>query len=171
MTLYFCKEYGFAYCLLKLEMFFSIHHNGCSYGLELIVKRVVSFIVLCLTPPNRKRKTVKKNSDTSFRCWHLTWKGWATLYHHTKNKGDLGVLKAQVDLHQKGYLILLPHTEYSPFDLDGVYNGGSYNVLYSKNRDIVILPLVMISQFLEGNSPPILISWNTWKKWLSKILE
>ncbi|HJF33945.1 MAG TPA: hypothetical protein K8V56_19445 [Sporosarcina psychrophila] len=39
------------------------------------------------------------------------------MYHHTKNKGDLGVLKAQVDLHQKGYLILIPHTEHSPFDL------------------------------------------------------
>ena len=43
------------------------------------------------------------------------------MYHHTKNKGDLGVLKAQVDLYQKGYLILLPHTEHSPFDqLHGV---------------------------------------------------
>ncbi|MCZ2258066.1 hypothetical protein KSU66_06130 [Sporosarcina sp. G11-34] len=39
------------------------------------------------------------------------------MYHHTKNKGDLGVLKAQVDLHQKGYLILNPLTEHAPFDL------------------------------------------------------
>ena len=37
--------------------------------------------------------------------------------HHTKNKGDLGVLKAQLDLYEKGYLILTPHTEHSPFDL------------------------------------------------------
>tara|TARA_R110000868_G_scaffold397341_1_gene669992 strand:+ start:235 stop:663 length:429 start_codon:yes stop_codon:yes gene_type:complete len=37
--------------------------------------------------------------------------------HHTKNKGDLGVLKAQLDLYEKGYLILSPHTEHSPFDL------------------------------------------------------
>ncbi|WP_025784358.1 hypothetical protein [Sporosarcina sp. D27] len=37
--------------------------------------------------------------------------------------------------------------------LDGVKNPGSYSVLYSKKRDTVILPLVMASQFLEGNSP------------------
>ncbi|WP_180230119.1 hypothetical protein [Bacillus sp. AFS073361] len=33
--------------------------------------------------------------------------------HHTKSKGDLGVLKAQVDLYEKGYMILLPHTEHA----------------------------------------------------------
>ncbi len=37
--------------------------------------------------------------------------------HPTKNKGDLGVLKAKVDLCLKGYLILLPLSEHSPFDL------------------------------------------------------
>lgn len=37
--------------------------------------------------------------------------------HHTKHKGDLGVLKAQVDLYQKGYMILYPQTEHAPFDL------------------------------------------------------
>jgi len=43
--------------------------------------------------------------------------------HHTKNKGDLGVLKAQLDLYEKGYLILTPHTEHSPFDIVGYKNG------------------------------------------------
>lgn len=43
--------------------------------------------------------------------------------HHTKNKGDLGVLKAQLDLCEKGYLILTPHTEHSPFDLVGYKDG------------------------------------------------
>jgi hypothetical protein len=43
--------------------------------------------------------------------------------HHTKNKGDLGVLKAQLDLYEKGYLILTPHTEHFPFDLVGYKNG------------------------------------------------
>ena len=43
--------------------------------------------------------------------------------HHTKNKGDLGVLKAQLDLYEKGYLILTPHTEHSPFDLVGYKDG------------------------------------------------
>lgn len=37
--------------------------------------------------------------------------------HHTKVKGDLGVLKAQVSLCEQGYLILQPVTEHAPFDL------------------------------------------------------
>lgn len=45
--------------------------------------------------------------------------------HHTKIKGDLGVLKAKVNLFQKGFLILSPETEHAPFDIvcqkDGVF--------------------------------------------------
>jgi hypothetical protein len=37
--------------------------------------------------------------------------------HHTKEKGDLGVLKAQVDLFEQGFTILSPMTEHAPFDL------------------------------------------------------
>ena len=37
--------------------------------------------------------------------------------HHTKEKGDLGVLKAQLDLFEKGFLILNPVTEHAPFDI------------------------------------------------------
>jgi hypothetical protein len=37
--------------------------------------------------------------------------------HHTKTKGDLGVLKAQADLCEKGYLVCLPLSEHCPFDL------------------------------------------------------
>ena len=37
--------------------------------------------------------------------------------HHTKEKGDLGVLKAQLDLFEQGFLILKPLTEHAPFDL------------------------------------------------------
>lgn len=37
--------------------------------------------------------------------------------HHTKDKGDLGVLKAQADMASQGFMILLPLTEHSPFDL------------------------------------------------------
>ncbi len=37
--------------------------------------------------------------------------------HHTKTKGDLGVLKAQVDLFEQGWEVLLPLTEHAPFDL------------------------------------------------------
>lgn len=45
--------------------------------------------------------------------------------HHTKTKGDLGVLKAKLDLFEKGFLILNPETEHTPFDIviykDGVF--------------------------------------------------
>ena len=37
--------------------------------------------------------------------------------HHTKDRGDLGVLKAQIDLFEQGFTILAPLTEHSPFDL------------------------------------------------------
>jgi len=37
--------------------------------------------------------------------------------HHTKDKGDLGVLKAQVDLFEQGFIVALPVTEHAPFDL------------------------------------------------------
>ena len=36
--------------------------------------------------------------------------------HHTKNKGDLGLFQAQLDLAKKGYGILLPVTEHEAFD-------------------------------------------------------
>ncbi|MBK8490442.1 MAG: hypothetical protein IPL49_05915 [Saprospirales bacterium] len=39
--------------------------------------------------------------------------------HHTKNKGDLGVLKVKLDLFEQGYLILNPETEHAPFDIVG----------------------------------------------------
>ena len=38
-------------------------------------------------------------------------------YHHTKNKGDLGVRFATFDLTEKGFDVLLPLTEHAPFDL------------------------------------------------------
>jgi hypothetical protein len=37
--------------------------------------------------------------------------------HHTKGKGDLGVLKAQVDLFEQGFIILNPLTEHAAFDI------------------------------------------------------
>jgi len=45
------------------------------------------------------------------------------LSHHTKSKGDLGVLKAQVDLFEQGFTICVPQTEHSPFDLVAYRNG------------------------------------------------
>ena len=37
--------------------------------------------------------------------------------HHTKNKGDLGLLHAHLDLAKKGYGVLIPLTEHEAFDL------------------------------------------------------
>lgn len=38
-------------------------------------------------------------------------------YHHTKNKGDLGLVQAMADLTAKGWAILVPLTEHEAFDL------------------------------------------------------
>ena len=48
--------------------------------------------------------------------------------HHTKLKGDLGVLKAQVDLFEQGFIILMPLTEHSPFDLVAYKDGAFWRV-------------------------------------------
>jgi hypothetical protein len=39
------------------------------------------------------------------------------MQHHTKTFGDLGVLKAKIDLLKKGFVTCTPDTEHSPFDL------------------------------------------------------
>ena len=45
--------------------------------------------------------------------------------HHTKDKGDIGVLKAQADLASQGFMVLHPLTEHAPFDLV-IYRGGLF---------------------------------------------
>ena len=55
--------------------------------------------------------------------------------HHTKTKGDLGVLKAQVDLFEQGFTLLAPLTEHSPFDLVA-YRGGEFLRIQVKYRAI-----------------------------------
>ena len=55
--------------------------------------------------------------------------------HHTKYKGDLGVLKAQVDLYEKGYMILLPQTEHAPFDLV-IYKDRNFKRVQVKYREL-----------------------------------
>mgnify|MGYP000864041948 CR=1 FL=1 len=55
--------------------------------------------------------------------------------HHTKSKGDLGVLKAQVDLFEQGYLPLLPQTEHASFDLVG-YRDGIFKRIQVKYRSV-----------------------------------
>jgi hypothetical protein len=44
-------------------------------------------------------------------------------YHHTKNKGDLGLVQAMADLTAKGWAILVPLTEHEAFDLVAFRDG------------------------------------------------
>ena len=55
--------------------------------------------------------------------------------HHTKRKGDLGVLKAQVDLFEQGFTILAPMTEHAPFDLVA-YKDGEFRRVQVKYRKL-----------------------------------
>lgn len=55
--------------------------------------------------------------------------------HHTKDKGDLGVLKAQADLAEKGWLILKPQTEHAPFDLV-IYKDKQFKKVQVKYRTL-----------------------------------
>ena len=48
--------------------------------------------------------------------------------HPTKTKGDLGVLKAQLDLTEKGFIVSWPLTEHAPFDLVITSEEGSRTV-------------------------------------------
>lgn len=57
------------------------------------------------------------------------------MYHHTKTKGDLGVLKAQVDLCERGYMILVPHTEHALFDLVA-YKDGEFKWIQVEYREL-----------------------------------
>jgi hypothetical protein len=56
--------------------------------------------------------------------------------HHTKSKGDLGVLKAQADLAEQGYMVLLPLTEHHAFDLV-IYRDGQFKRVQVKYRSAI----------------------------------
>lgn len=56
--------------------------------------------------------------------------------HHTKEKGDIGVLKAQADIAEQGYKILVPLSEHLPFDLVA-YKNGEYKRIQVKYRKAV----------------------------------
>ncbi len=58
-----------------------------------------------------------------------------TQVHHTKDKGDLGVLKAQVDLFEQGFTIFTPQTEHCPFDL-AAYRKGEFRRVQVKYRTV-----------------------------------
>ncbi len=53
--------------------------------------------------------------------------------HHTKDKGDIGVLKAQADLAMQGHIVSLPLTEHQVFDLV-IYKDGIFKRVQVKYR-------------------------------------
>ena len=55
--------------------------------------------------------------------------------HWTKNKGDLGTLKASARLCELGYMVLNPQTEHSPFDLV-VYKESQFHRVQVKYRKL-----------------------------------
>jgi hypothetical protein len=55
--------------------------------------------------------------------------------HHTKSKGDLGVLKAQIDMFEQGFTLFVPLTEHCPFDLVA-YRNGEFRRVQVKYRAI-----------------------------------
>lgn len=55
------------------------------------------------------------------------------LEHHTKTKGDLGVIAAEFDLVQRGLHVLIPRTEHAPFDLVA-YDGSVFYRIQVKYR-------------------------------------
>ena len=55
--------------------------------------------------------------------------------HHTKDKGDLGVLKAQIDLFEQGFTIFVPLTEHCSFDLVA-YKDGEFRRVQVKYRSM-----------------------------------
>jgi hypothetical protein len=48
--------------------------------------------------------------------------------HHTKDKGDLAVVKVQADLVEQGASVLIPLTEHAPFDLVAYLHERFYRV-------------------------------------------
>jgi hypothetical protein len=54
-------------------------------------------------------------------------------YHHTKNKGDLGAIKAMADMTSKGWRILVPFTEHETFDFVA-YDGTRFVRVQAKYR-------------------------------------
>ncbi len=55
--------------------------------------------------------------------------------HHTKQKGDLGVLKAQLDLFEQGFTICTPQTEHAAFDLVA-YKNRKFRRIQVKYRSV-----------------------------------
>jgi hypothetical protein len=48
--------------------------------------------------------------------------------HHTKDKGDLAIAHVQVELIERGAMVLVPMTEHAPFDLVAYLDGSFFRV-------------------------------------------
>ena len=83
-------------------------------------------------------------------------------HHHTKTLGDLGVLKAQVDLYQKGYWVSIPLTEHAPFDLIITRDGISQSIQV-KSRSINARGVLEIP-FRQSYSTKHGVQTSAWKK-------
>jgi hypothetical protein len=72
--------------------------------------------------------------------------------HHTKTKGDLGLLHAQLDLAEKGYGVLVPLTEHESFDLVA-YRGRAFRRIQVKYRAAVdgAIELRFVSSWADRN--------------------
>ncbi len=82
--------------------------------------------------------------------------------HHTKTLGDLGVLKAQVDLYEKGYWVSIPLTEHAPFDLIITKDGVSQTVQV-KTRNLNSRGVIEIS-FRQSYSTSRGVHTKQWNK-------
>ena len=75
-------------------------------------------------------------------------------YHHTKNKGDLGVVEAMADLARKGWSIFVPLTEHEAFDV-AAYRDGRFLRVQVKYRaavsGVIKFPLSSVWADRKGN--------------------
>jgi hypothetical protein len=65
--------------------------------------------------------------------------------HHTKDKGDLGVAKIYADLVEKGFLVLFPTSEHTPFDVVAYKNCVFTRIQVKARTEVdgaVIIPVV-----------------------------
>ena len=65
-------------------------------------------------------------------------------YHHTKNKGDLGLVKAMADMTAKGWAPMVPLTEHEAFDFVA-YRDGRFLRVQAKYRaatkGVILFPM------------------------------
>src|SRR5688572_9669716 len=79
---------------------------------------------------------IARNLTRRVPCRTVMGRSICMRYHHTKNKGDLGVVKAIADMVDKGWRILLPMSEHDPYDFVA-YDGERFVRVQAKYRAAV----------------------------------